>query len=362
MGLVPGERAEQPTLSGVPVQRGTVPGGARVGIRLLRVSPALLALCAFALLLALRDDQSASPGGKNLGTHPGKVGAVAFSPDGRWLASGGWDCPIVVRDLSQAGKSIELPGSPHSTFRLAFSPDGSCLAAAGLNRSLRLWRTADWSPPRVLQDHTGVVRSLAFSPDGALLATAGADGVLLLWNTSDWRQLGRVETQPGSLNFAAFTPDGAGILTADQDGQLRLWDRGLVSVATIRQGSRAEGRVSRFTFCPASKRVAVVLHSSTVGLWGLEGGGDGPLFGEPGFCKSIDDLALSPDGRLLATGRVAGDVELWEVATRQRVAGRRTHPATVTALVFSPDGRTLASGAEDGTLKLWEVPSGPTLR
>jgi len=87
MIFVLSEQAEQQGLSGVPGQRGTVPGGAHVGTRLLWLSPVILALCALALLLvALRDKPSAFPGGKNLGTLPGTVTAVAFSPDGRWLA------------------------------------------------------------------------------------------------------------------------------------------------------------------------------------------------------------------------------------------------------------------------------------
>ncbi len=121
------------------------------------------------------DEKPPSHGSSLLGTHPGKVIAVAFSPNGRWLASAGYYSPVVIWDMTLRQIETILEQSPASTTSVAFSPDGTNLAATGLDGTVRIWNTGAWSMAHHFQAQAPGAHVLAFSPDGKLLATGGAD-------------------------------------------------------------------------------------------------------------------------------------------------------------------------------------------
>src|SRR4051794_34071385 len=211
MKFVPGEARDLPGIPGARETRGV--SRASSSMRLLPPGLVLNLLVLLAMVAYLADpgdERPASQGGSVLGTHPGKVVTVAFSPDGRWLASGGWDSPVVTWNMAGRRAETDLEGSPASTFSLAFSPDGATLAAAGVDGAVRVWETGTWSLLRVIQAHSGAARSLSFSPDGKLLTTVGADGVIALWSTDTWRARKRVQAQEGLLRCVAFSPGGSG--------------------------------------------------------------------------------------------------------------------------------------------------------
>ncbi len=130
------------------------------------------------------DEKPASHGSTLLGTHPGKVLAVAFSPDGHWLASAGFDSPVLIWDMARRQIDTVLENCPAITFCVAFSPDGMDLAAAGSDGCVRIWNTSSWSLAHVIQAQTQWIPSVAFSPDGKLLAIAWGDRAIQLWDTS----------------------------------------------------------------------------------------------------------------------------------------------------------------------------------
>ena len=294
------------------------------------------------------------------------VDAVAFSPDGKLLATGNGDGYVRLwNPATEQAIGAPLPADPQDGVgSVAFSPDGKLLASAGGDGYVRLWnpatRQAIGAP--LLADSGGGVTAVAFSPDGTLLATAGGDGTVRLWNPATRQPAGaplRAATVRGGVNAVAFSPDGTLLATAGGDGTVRLWNP-----ATHRQIGRPltghAGEITSVAFSPDGKLLASAGgDDGTVRLWNRATrqpvGSPLPAVTSPGH--GVGSVAFSPDGKLLASGG-DGHVRLWNTATRQPV-GAPLRAVTsgghrwVLGLAFSPDGTLLASGGDDGAVRLW---------
>ena len=294
------------------------------------------------------------------------VNAVAFSPDGKLLASGDmggtvrlWD-PVTGQPVGAAIRSVTL--APVTA--VAFSPDGKLLAAAGADRHVRLWnpatRQAVGAP---LNGGPRWVLGVAFSADGKLLASADNDGTVRLWNPVTGRAAGAplpADTSPGGgVNAVAFSPDGKLLASAETDGTVRLWNpaTGQAPRARFRHVS---GGVNGVEFSPEGKLLASADNDGTVRLWNpVTGQAIGaPLPADAGAGSRVSGVAFSPDGKLLATAGSDGDVRLWNPATRQPAGAPLPAEAgqgsQINAVAFSPDGKLLAAGDDDGTVRTWD--------
>jgi RNA polymerase sigma factor (sigma-70 family) len=248
----------------------------------------------------------------------GSVRAVAFAPDGGTLACAGDDGVVRSWDVHSGRQRAAMSGHVGRVGCLAFSPDGKTLAAAGADAVVRLWDAASGKLRAVLRGHAGPVLSVAFAPDARVLATGGNDGVLRLWDVGSGRELRAIHTRAHAVRSVAFAPDGRTLASGGSGHVVRLWEL-------------------------ATGREAAVLKRTS------------PAARDPG----VNAIAIAPDGKTLAAGTGSrsdpGEVTLWDVAARKEIASVRGHKLPVRALAFSPDGGTLASGGGDGVVKLWGV-------
>jgi WD40 repeat protein len=318
--------------------------------------------------------------------------AVAFSPDGKLLASTGADKQILVWDLATGGLRHRLADQPFRAPALAFSPDSATLASGG-DKTIRLWDVATGRLRRSLEGHRDWVCTLAFAPDGKTIASGccdwayhhgrdtsgfwppdrGCDSQWILWDAATGG-LKRTVTEPGRLLSLAFAPDGES-LACGVGKDVRLYDVG--SETPGRVVASHDFAVTSVAFTTDGSAVISGSHDHTVKRTSLATGRT--EWQAPGSFEQVNAVALSKDAALLATGssdgryahRVLkagaqclgpGAVRLWDARTG-RLLRRLGDPAEqVMAVALSPDGRRVAGGGGNpggsGVVRQWDTATG----
>ena len=312
----------------------------------------------------------ATPYATQLTAQKGAVTAVAFSPDGRVLATGDADRTVALWRAEDPYRPTELSVLPRladAVHAVAISPDSRLLAEGGEGGAIVLWDIGDARRPRLLArlpGDGGPVIGLAFGPGGRTLATAAPDGIRL-WQLTD-PQLPRVRAESAvrsDVTAMALSRDGRTLATGHADHRVRLWD----VEGPLRELSAAPGHkdaVTALAFTPDGRELATGSADFTVRLWdATDPRHVRTTMALTGHTDAVKAVGFSPDGRTLATSGVDGTVRRWEVTgpgPAPELPVLTGHTGSVGALAFSPDGRTLATGSEDQTTRLWDLP-GPAL-
>jgi len=291
--------------------------------------------------------------GEPRSTLPGTVSAVAFSPDGRMLATASLN-GARLWDMTAWRPRVTFTGDKAGLGAVAFSPDGRTLVTSGADRRARLWDVTGGPPRAALVGHTDAVPSVVFSLDGQTVATASDDRTARLWDPASGRTRATLTGHTGEVWSVAFSPDGRTLATGGADRTTRLWDATSGQQRATLGGHT--GGVASVAFSPDGHTLATGAEDRTVWLRNLATGQTRTLTGHTG---TVDTVEFSPDGRTLASGSWDG-VRLWEVASGQTRTTLTGHTQQVMAVAFSPDGRTLASGSYDRTIRLWDVTTGLT--
>jgi WD40 repeat protein len=292
---------------------------------------------------------------------------LAFSPDGRILATGGGSRIVLWDPHTGKEKGQIQVGEPGTWFDcLAFSPDSKTLAlgrSANDQLAILIWNNAERRIVRKLKVPEGYVLTIAFSPDGGILAGGASCGKVYLWDTSTGKELHRLEREKPTVIAGysiAFSPDGKAV--AAGGATVATWD-----VGSGRRLSLSETEAIHVAFSQDSKTLIgagrwhppqpstryPTFHPA-IFYWNRKTGKERRLVLER-IQGPFLNLAVSPDGRTFATAGPDWRVRLWETASGKErcfLQGREAHHFS---LAFSPDGRTLATGWGDGLIRLWRV-------
>jgi WD40 repeat protein len=317
--------------------------------------------------------------------------AIAFSPDGRFMASGAEDAVLWdARTLSLVTR-FEYPSVVWS---LAFSPDGRWLVSSHGDGSINVWDVEGRERVANLNEHAGPVRSVSFSHDGTRLVSASDDRSVIVWDTRDGGKAAVLAGHDTRAMGAVFTPDGLSVASCDQDARVVFWD---VAARAPRWVSNGNNPVPTYSIAvsPDGRWVASTkqVHDAATGetvaamhhevvpwtvFYGVDFSPDGTwlaVCNAYGYVGRIETetwrkdeivglsgaamvtVSISPDGKMLVTGEDSGAVRLWETNPLRHVGVLGRHAARAKSVAFSPDGSQVVSAGDDRMVALWDVRS-----
>ncbi|MGW1404965.1 nSTAND1 domain-containing NTPase [Streptomyces sp. NPDC002403] len=283
--------------------------------------------------------------------HTDTVRHIAWSPDGRLLATASRDGSGRVFDAGSGRALLVLPSGGAMVESVSWSPDSALIATAGRERAVRVWDALSGEPVRLLTGATDIVRQVAWSPDGARIAATSKDRVVRVWSAETGAVVQELRGHRDDTWGVTWSPDSTRIASASHDQTAIVWD--VASGASIATLTGHSDFVEGIAWSPDGGSIATGSGDHTARIWDARTGALKLLL--RGHTDYVWNLAWSPDSRILASASSDHTVRLVRADDAKVLAVLRGHSDTVWGVTWSPSGTQLATSSTDGTASVWDL-------
>ena len=299
--------------------------------------------------------------------HSNYISAVAWSPDGKRIASASGDHTAQVWDASNGGHVVTYRGHSADVLTLAWSPGGQYIATGSLDATVQVWNPINGATLYTYRGQSEAIFDLAWSPEGTRIASASSDGTVRIWDALTGNNI-VTYTGPSSLrggiaasNAVAWSPDGLSLAIGG------LGPAVLIDTTTgkiLGYYGPDSGQAHAVAFSPDGKYLAIGRDNTTVEVWDVATKTNAYIYN--GHTGDVFTLDWSPDGKRIASGGADATVQAWDALTGSNAYTYRGHldyywghftsGQEIDTLAWSPDGKQIASGSTDNTVQVWQVP------
>lgn len=305
--------------------------------------------------------KASPPIGTNLYTYRGHsniIDAVAWSPDGMYIASGSDDGTVQIWEASTGREKFSY--STDVAFAVGWSPDGKRIASGGIDCQVHVWDMVNQRELVTYSGHFDWINALTWSPDGWYIASGGGslfgkenkrDYTLQIWNTTSGSHVLTYRGHSREINAVQWSPDGKRIASGSEDKTVQIID-----VITGKQVLKYQGHTSfvyGITWSSDSKYIASGSWDESVQIWDAATGKQ--ILTCRDLSRNINAVSWSPDGKRIASASDDWTVQIWDAATGNRIFSYKGHTNRVRTLAWSPDGTYIASGSDDQTVQVWQA-------
>ncbi len=304
--------------------------------------------------------------------HSDNVNTLAWSPDGKYIASGSGDETVQVWNSSDGKQVYTHPGPARAWWdwgkraiqALAWSPDNQYIASAGTDGTVQVWKATDRKQIYLYKGHSSGERinALAWSPDGKRIASGSADDTVQVWDALDGKNVYTYHGHSEDINALAWSPDGKRIASGSADDTVQVWDAQTGSHEQTY--TRHHDDVTSVKWSPNGEYIASGSKDGTVQVWDaatlkLTYSYEGHVSYQSIFgwqiknASPVQAVAWSPDSKQIASASTDHTVQVWNALDGKNVYTYRGHSEDVNTVSWSPDGEYLASGSADDTVQVW---------
>ncbi len=295
-----------------------------------------------------------------------RVLTVAYSPDGRYLASGGCDRKVHIWNANTTTEIITYQGHTEWIDTIAWSPDGRYIASAGADTAVQVWEALSGKIISIYRGHTNAVTSVAWSPDGKYIASGSVDKTVQVWHVTTCDKIFTYRGHSEMINAVAWSPQEAPsqgqrrylLASASDDKTVQVWEIAKKRAIFTYRGH--SGWVKALAWSPNSTRIVSGSWDDTVQVWDTSTGNY--AFIHRDHTSWVNSVAWSPISPRIASASNDQTVQVWHTSHgRELFPGNKVvftyngHSEWVRSVSWSPDGSRIASGGHDGTVRVWQA-------
>lgn len=279
--------------------------------------------------------------------------SLAFSPDCRYVATGGMDNHINLWDVNTGAELINFKGHTDWVICLTMSSDGNYIVSGSKDKTARIWDVKSGQQTAVLKGHEGTVAAVVYSFDGKLIATGSKDGKIRIFDAYSGNLIRTLGGHKGEVTSISISPDDKYIASTGADKQLIVFD---IAQGTVLRSTFAHDQYVRAVcYSPDNKYLATASDDKLIKIWNE---GDGTLYKMiKGHSNWVQSLHFSPDGKYILSGGHDKSAYIWNVETSEEVFTVKKQNEVVYDVEFSSNGKYIATSDLSVKVKIWDVSS-----